>query len=55
MRGGTGVRESEHPIVPVKQGQQAERPCRGKGVPGHGTVGGNDERDIGLCKHLNET
>lgn len=55
MRGGTGVRESEHPIVPMKQGQQTERPCGGKGVPGHGTVGGNDERDIGLYKHLNET
>jgi hypothetical protein len=25
MRGGTGVRESEHPIVPVKQGQLTER------------------------------
>jgi hypothetical protein len=55
MRGGTGVRESEHPIVPMKQGQQAERPCGGTEVPCHGTVGGNDERDIGLCKHLNET
>lgn len=47
-RGGKGVRESEHPIVPMKQGQQTERPCGGKGVPGYGTVGGNDERDIGL-------
>ena len=42
MRGGTSVRESEHPIVPMKQGQQTERPCGGKGVPGYGTVGGND-------------
>jgi hypothetical protein len=54
-RGWKNVRESEHPIVPMKQGQLTERPCGGKGVPGNGTVGGNDERDIGLCKHLNET
>jgi len=54
-RGGKAVRESEHPIVPMKQGQLTERPCGGKGVPGHGTVGGNDERDIELEKHLNET
>jgi len=54
-RGGKNVRESEHAIVPMKQGQLTERPCGGKGVPGHGTVGGNDERDIELEKHLNET
>jgi len=47
-RGGKAVGESEHPIVPMKQGQLTERPCGGKEVPGHGTVGGNDERDIGL-------
>ena len=50
-----GVRESEHLMVPMKQGQLAERPCAGMGVPDHGPVGGNDAGEIELHKCLNET
>jgi hypothetical protein len=54
-RSGMGVRESEHPIVPRKQGQPPERPCGGTEVPGHGTVGGNDGGEFELQNCLNET
>ena len=43
--GGTGGRESEHPILPTTRGNRPEGPRRGKGVPGHETVGGRDARD----------
>ena len=42
-------------MVPMKQGQPPERPCGGTEVPGHGTVGGNDDGESELHNHLNET
>jgi hypothetical protein len=50
-----GVRESEHLMVPRKQGQPPERPCGGTGVLGHGTVGGNYGGETELHNRINET
>src|SRR5262249_20169555 len=44
-RGGTGGGESERPVLPVTRGNRPEGPRRGKGAPGHETVGGTDDRD----------
>src|SRR3954469_16371743 len=44
-RGGTGDGESERPILPVTRGNRPEGPRRGKGAPGHETVGGTDAGD----------
>ena len=44
-RGGTGGGESERLILPATRGNRPEGPRRGKGVPGHETVGGNDAGD----------
>jgi hypothetical protein len=44
-RGGTGGGESERLILPVTRGNRPEGPRRGKGTPGHETVGGKDARD----------
>jgi hypothetical protein len=46
-RGGRGGGESEHLIVPMTRGNRPEGPRRGKGVPGHETVGGKDAGDTG--------
>jgi len=39
----------------MKQENQPEEPCGGKGAPGHGYVWGKDGGDIGLHNCLNET
>src|SRR5882724_8279792 len=44
-RGGTGDGDSERLIVPVTRGNRPLGPRRGKGAPGHETVGGKDARD----------
>ena len=44
-RGGKDGRESERFKVPVTRGNRPEGPRRGKGAPGHETVGGKDARD----------
>src|SRR3954470_11931680 len=44
-RDGTGGGESEHLILPATRGNRPEGPRRGKGVPGHETVGGKDAGD----------
>jgi hypothetical protein len=44
-RGGTGDGESERPIVLATRGNRPEGPRRGKGAPGHETVGGKDAGD----------
>ena len=44
-RGGTGDGESERLIVPRTRGNRPEGPRRGKGTPGHETVGGKDAGD----------
>ena len=46
-RGETGGGESERLILPTTRGNRPEGPRRGKGAPGHETVGGNDARDSG--------
>jgi len=51
--GGAG--KSECLVVPAKRGSRPEGPRGGKGAPGHGTVGGKDDGDIGLRTHLHET
>jgi hypothetical protein len=43
--GGRGGGDSEHLIVPATRGNRPEGPRRGKGVPGHETVGGIDAGD----------
>ena len=54
-RGGKGGRKSELSTVPVKQGNQPEGPCGGRGEPGYGTTGGKDAGNIESRKRLNET
>jgi hypothetical protein len=44
-RGGTGGGESERLVLPVTRGNRPEGPRRGKGAPGHETVGGKDAGD----------
>ena len=39
--GEMGGRESQHPIVPLKWGNQPEGPREGKGVPSHDPLKGN--------------
>ena len=53
--GGTGGRESERSIVPMKLGNQPEGPSGGKGKPGQGPERGQDEGETALHDRLNET
>lgn len=54
--GGKGGQESEGCVVPLKPGNPDPRgPGGGKAAPGAGSVGGNDDGEIGLRGHLPET
>lgn len=54
-RGGMGDQESEQLVVPRKRGNSPEGPREGKGLPEHGTTGGNDGGNVRSQHHLNET
>lgn len=44
---GMGGRESERPIVPWKRGNSPRgNPVEGRGLSGHETEGGKDDRDV---------
>ena len=49
---GTDGRKSELFVVPMKQGNQPEGPCGGKGEPSRRTVGGKDEGN--LCPEVSQ-
>jgi hypothetical protein len=53
--GEMGGRESERPIVALKQGNSTEGPCGAKGTPFQTTVGGKHGGCIGTRGRVHET